>query len=70
MTFKQFAWVPNGTYDYTEHLCRYVVVDGNKSICISKMWIDQGGPQNVDQTLKQPWGSYPDFPPKPPKKLT
>ena len=70
MSFKQFKWVPDGTYDYSEFLVRYVIVEGNAKTVISKMWIDQGGPQNVDQTLKQPWGSYPDFPPKPPKKLT
>lgn len=67
MAFKQFHWVPNGTYDYSEHLCRYVVVDGNKTKCIQKTWVDNGGPDDVSSELKQPWGSFPDFPPRPPK---
>lgn len=67
MAFKQFHWVPDGTYDYTEHLCRYVVVDGNKTTCISKAWVDTGGPNDVSSELKQPWGSFPDFPTRPPK---
>lgn len=66
--FKQFKWVPDGTYDYQEYLCRYIIVDGNATVVISKMWVDIGGPNNVSLELKQPWGSFPDFPPKPPKK--
>ena len=66
--FKQFGWVPDGTYDYQEYLCRYTIVDGNATVVISKMWVDIGGPNDVSLELKQPWGSFPDFPPKPPKK--
>ena len=68
MAFKQFKWVPDGTYDYNNFLVRYVIVDGNATTCISKMWVDQGGPNDVSLELKQPWGSFPDFPPKPEKK--
>ena len=70
MTFKQFAWVPDGTYDYREFLTRYLIVDGNSKIVISKQWIDKGGPELIAPELRQPWGTFPDFPPKPPKKLT
>ena len=70
MTFKQFAWVPDGTYDYNEYLLRYVIVDGNPKTVISKDWVDKGGHDTLPKELRQPWGSFPDFPPKPPKKLT
>ena len=65
VTFKQFKWVPDGTYDYSNFLVRYVIKDGNAKMVISKMWVDQGGPDDVSLELKQPWGSFPDFPPKP-----
>lgn len=68
MAFKQFAWVPDGIYDYNKFLVRYVLKDGNPVIVISKMWVDKGGPDDVSLQLKQPWGSFPDFPPKPEKK--
>ena len=67
-SFRQFKWVPDGTYDYEENCVRYVVVDGNATKVISKAWVDTGGPDDVSSELKQVWGSFPDFPPKPPKK--
>ena len=66
--FKMFRWVPDGTYDYSEFLCRYVIVNGNPKIVISKQWVDSGGPDDVSEELKQSWGSFPDMPPKPSKK--
>jgi hypothetical protein len=68
MTFKQFGWVPDGTYDYEEYQVRYVIVEGNAKTVISKMWVDQGGPPTLPEELRQPWGTFPDFPLKPPKK--
>lgn len=65
--FKMFKWVPDGVYDYQEFLVRYVIVDGNPKTVISKIWVDEGGPTDVDDELRQPWGLFPDFPPKPPK---
>jgi hypothetical protein len=70
MAFKQFAWVPDGTYDYSEFLVRYVIVDSNPKTVISKDWVDKGGHDTLPKELRQPWGSFPDFPSKPPKKLT
>ncbi len=67
-TFQQFKWVPDGTYDYEEYLVRYNIVNGNSTRVISKMWVDQGGPDDVSDELRQPWGAFPDFPPKPAKK--
>ena len=66
--FKQFRWVPDGQYDYREFLVRYDIVDGNAETAIAKDWVDKGGPDHVSLSLKQPWGSFPDFPPKPAKK--
>lgn len=66
--FKQFAWVPDGTYDSQNFLVRYCITNGNATKVISKMWLDDGGPADVPSELKQQWGSFPDFPPKPPKK--
>lgn len=66
--FKMFKWVPDGTYDYSEFLTRYVIVDGNPTVVINKAWVDAGGPKDVSRELKQAWGSFPDMPPKPAKK--
>jgi hypothetical protein len=63
-----FAWVPDGTYDHSDFLVRYHICDGNPIKVITKMWIDGGGPDDVVDALRLPWGSYPDCPPKPPKK--
>lgn len=68
MSFKQFGWVPDGTYDYQNYMVRYVIKDGNSTRVISKAWVDEGGPDDVSYDLKQPWGTFPDFPPKPAKK--
>jgi hypothetical protein len=68
MSFKQFSWVPDGTYDYENNLVRYVIVEGNAKTSITKMWIDQGGPPTLPKELRQSWGTFPNFPPKPPKK--
>ena len=66
--FKMFRWVPDGTYDYSEFLCRYAIVNGNPIVVICKHWVDSGGPDDVSNELKQSWGSFPDMPPKPSKK--
>jgi hypothetical protein len=66
--FKMFKWVPDGTYDYDNFLTRYVIVNGNPTVVISKAWVDNGGPVDVSAELKQTWGSFPDIPPKPAKK--
>ena len=70
MAFQQFKWVPDGTYDYSEYLVRYVIVEGNPKTVLSKDWVDKGGHDTLPKELRQPWGTFPDFPPKPPKKLT
>jgi hypothetical protein len=42
--------------------------NGNPVTVITIMWLEQGGPDDVSDELRQPWGSFPDFPPKPVKK--
>lgn len=66
--FKMFKWVPDGTYDYSDFLTRYVIVNGNPTIVINREWVNKGGPIGVTDELKQPWGSFPDMPLKPAKK--
>jgi hypothetical protein len=66
--FQQFKWVPDGIYDYEDYLVRYVIVNGNATKVISKMWVDIGGPDDVSDELRQPWGAFPNFPLKPVKK--
>jgi hypothetical protein len=65
--FRMFSWVPDGTYEHVDHLVRYVIVDGNPVITIAKLWVDQGGPQDLDQYYNQPWGTFPVIPTKPKK---
>ena len=65
--FKMFKWVPDGTYDYSEFLVRYIIVKHNPITVITKQWVDEGGPDNVSDALRQPWGTFPDFPLKPKK---
>jgi hypothetical protein len=68
--FKMFAWAPDGIYDHQENQVRYVVKDGcvKGQTILSKNWVDIGPPDDVQSELKQPWGTFPDIPPKPPKK--
>ena len=68
MAFKQFGWVPDGTYDYSAFLVRYKLIDGNAKTVVSKMWIDSGSHDTLPPDMRLPWGTYPDFPPKPEKK--
>lgn len=62
-----YKWVPDGVYDFVENRTRYVIKEGNPKISISKIWLDKGGPEDVSAELRLPWGTYSDFPPKPPK---
>lgn len=63
-----FNWVPDGIYDSSSLGTRYEIREGKPRTVISKMWVDTGGPDNVDAKFKQPWGTYPDMPAKPEKK--
>lgn len=67
--FKMFKWVPDGVYDYQEFLVRYEIKDGSYVWAACKDWVDKGGPISVPQEYRKPWGAFPDFPPRPPKKV-
>ncbi len=67
MAFQMFKWVPDGMYDSEYYQCRYYIVNGNPSRVITHSWLDDGGPQDLPDNFRLPWGSYPDLPPKPPK---
>lgn len=62
-----FKHVPDGIYDSLYYLTRYQIIDGTPRTVISKMWVDTGGPADVSENFKLPWGSYPDLPAKPSK---
>ena len=62
--FRMFAGVPDGTYEHADHLVRYVIVDGNPVITLTKLWIDRGGPNDLDQYYNQPWNTFPKLPVK------
>ena len=66
-TRKQFAWVPDGIYDHSGYQVRYKIVQGFVMLVVSRMWIENGGPKDVDTSMKLPWGTYSDIPPKPSK---
>lgn len=66
-SWRMFPWVPDGVYDFQAFAVRYVIVDGMPETIISKIWLDVGGPDNVSSSLRQAWGAFPDFPPKPVK---
>lgn len=52
---------PDGVYDMQERNCmwRDVIVDRCTIISISKMWLDNGGPEHLPPELRVPWGTYP-----------
>lgn len=69
MAFKVFPWVTeDGLYDHRFFLVRYEILNGNPRKVISKMWLEQGGPEGLEPQYTVEWGTYPDVPPKPPKK--
>jgi hypothetical protein len=69
MAFKMFPWVTeDGMYDHRFFGVRYEIVNGNPKRVISSMWLEQGGPEGLEPHYLVEWGTYPDVPPKPPKK--
>ena len=67
MSKQQYPWVSDGIYDHRVFFVRYNVIGGNAKTVISKMWLDKGGPEGCTPEELAPWGTYPDFPPKPKK---
>jgi hypothetical protein len=66
--FKQFGWVEqDGIYDHREYCVRYHIIDGTVKFVMSKMWLESP-PSDLKLEYRAIWGTYPDVPPKPPKK--
>lgn len=64
------TWIAEaGAFDDDHTKVRMFIWDKFCYYCISKMWIEDPI-QNIslDDWMKVPWGTYPNLPPKPPKK--
>lgn len=51
---------PDGIYDLEDRGCktREIIIDGCVMIRISKMWLDKGGPVDLPEEIRYPWGTY------------
>jgi hypothetical protein len=67
--FRMFHWVPDGIYDHREFYTRYRIVDGAYITVAQIQWIEDNEKKlQLPEDFRLPWGTYPDMPPKPPKK--
>lgn len=64
-----YKHVPNGPYDDVIGKSRLFIYGGFHYIIVSKAWIEEGDHSRLEGWEKEPWGTYPDLPPKPPKKV-
>lgn len=69
-TYKSHPWViENGAYDYDDHHTRLFIYNGFSYMVASKTWVDdQVANKRLPLWMQKPWGTYPNLPPKPPKK--
>jgi hypothetical protein len=69
-TSKSHPWVVvDGPYDFEDHQTRMFIYNGFSYIVAAKMWVeDKEGCKRLPEWMQVPWGSYPNLPPKPPKK--
>jgi len=53
---------PDGVYDKQDQGCKWrdIIVDGCVIYTISSMWLDQGGPVDLPEEFRYPWGTYLD----------
>lgn len=59
----------DGAYDEEETKSRRFIHGGFCYLVASKMWVeDEVGNKKLPEWMQAPWGTYPDLPPKPPKK--
>ena len=68
--FRMFHWVSDGIYDHREFLTRYMIEDGGYSKVAQLQWLTPERWDDLPESFRQPWGHYPDMPPKPPKKAS
>ena len=52
--------VPDGIYDLQEGECKWrdIIINGCVIYTISKMWLDKGGPVDLPEEFRYPWGTY------------
>ena len=52
--------VPDGIYDLQEGECKWrdIIINGCVMYTISKMWLDKGGPVDLPEEFRYPWGTY------------
>jgi hypothetical protein len=69
-TMRSHPWVPeDGAYDFEDHGTRLFIHEGFAYYIASKTWVeDQIANKRLPEWMRAPWGSYPELPPKPPKK--
>lgn len=67
---KTHGWVTeDGAYDTSTCKTRMFIYNGFAYLVASKLWVDDVvANKRLPEWMQKPWGSYPDIPPKPPKK--
>lgn len=66
---RPYSWVEDGAYDDCEYYTRLFIHEGFGYYIVSKSWIESPTHNHLlDEWMRAPWGTYPDLPPKPPKK--
>lgn len=64
-----YHYVTDGAYDDTDTKTRRFIYGGFCYLLASKMWVDdEVGNKKLPEWMQAKWGTYPDLPPKPPKK--
>jgi hypothetical protein len=54
--------VPDGIYDRSDHMVRYVIIDGQALFKYSSMWLESGAPEDAPREVAlPPFGYYPDY---------
>jgi hypothetical protein len=64
-----YSHCEDGAYDEQSTLSRKFIYEGFNYLIATKMWVDdQVANKRLPEWMQAPWGTYPDMPPKPPKK--
>lgn len=69
-SMKSHPWVTeDGVYEHEEHSLRLFMWNGFAYYSASRMWVeDQVQNKRLPEWMREPWGTYPTLPAKPPKK--
>jgi hypothetical protein len=64
-----YKHVPDGAYDDLETRCRKFIARGFCYLVATSDWVnDPVANLRLPEWMREPWLTYPDLPPKPPKK--